>query len=151
MAALPRVVPLRGGGFLPTVGLGVYRAAPSETEACVTSALELGYRHVDTAQVYGNEAEVGRAVTAFELGDLQRSALKHWRQHQAAPPGVEKEPTEAETQAFFRPVFITTKARVTAVTRALLLTLSRHRCGKAPGATMPAWRLCRQASRNSRT
>ena len=64
--ALPTAVALRSGDLLPRIGLGVYKALPSETEAAVASALRLGYRHVDTAQVYGNEAEVGRAVAAFE-------------------------------------------------------------------------------------
>ncbi len=45
-----RAVPLRGGALLPSVGLGVYKAHPSETETAVASALRLGYRHVDTAQ-----------------------------------------------------------------------------------------------------
>ncbi|PNH11932.1 Prostaglandin F synthase [Tetrabaena socialis] len=48
---------------MPTVGLGVYKSVPGdETYTAVLSALGLGYRHIDTAQVYGNEADVGRAV-----------------------------------------------------------------------------------------
>lgn len=54
---------LRTGLTLPRVGLGVFRAARGdETRAAVASALELGYRHFDTARVYGNEADVGAAI-----------------------------------------------------------------------------------------
>ncbi|KAI9335265.1 NADP-dependent oxidoreductase domain-containing protein [Obelidium mucronatum] len=47
---------------LPAVGLGVYRAAPEECYESVLKALKLGYRHIDTAAFYQNEADVGRAV-----------------------------------------------------------------------------------------
>ena len=55
-------VKLLSGESIPVVALGVYRARPDETYAAVKSALSLGYRHIDTAQVYGNESEVGKAV-----------------------------------------------------------------------------------------
>ena len=48
---------------IPAIGLGVYRSAPgSETFQAVTSAIKLGYRHIDTAQFYENELDVGRAI-----------------------------------------------------------------------------------------
>ena len=47
---------------MPILGLGVFRASPTETRQAVRTALELGYRHVDTARVYGNEADVGAAI-----------------------------------------------------------------------------------------
>ncbi|POM58495.1 Aldo/keto reductase family [Phytophthora palmivora] len=48
---------------MPLIGLGVYKAAAGEeTYECVLSALRLGYRHIDTARLYENEADVGRAV-----------------------------------------------------------------------------------------
>lgn len=57
------VVRLSTGILLPSPGLGVYRsAAGGECYNAVLSALRLGYRHIDTAQLYGNEADVGRAV-----------------------------------------------------------------------------------------
>jgi diketogulonate reductase-like aldo/keto reductase len=60
--AVPAVA-LRGGGALPCVGLGVFRTERGETtRAAVRSALEAGYRHVDTARIYGNEADVGAAI-----------------------------------------------------------------------------------------
>jgi diketogulonate reductase-like aldo/keto reductase len=70
--ACPTAVALRSGDLLPRVGLGVYKALPRETEEAVASALALGYRHVDTAQIYGNEAEVGRAVSKFEEATGER-------------------------------------------------------------------------------
>jgi len=53
---------LNDGTRIPLIGLGVYQAAAEETLASVKTALSLGYRHIDTAQLYGNEAEVARAV-----------------------------------------------------------------------------------------
>lgn len=53
---------LRNGVAIPTVGLGVFRASPADTRDAVLSALRLGYRHVDTARVYGNEEAVGAAL-----------------------------------------------------------------------------------------
>lgn len=53
---------LANGVAMPRIGLGVFRAASAETREAVSSALALGYRHVDTARIYGNEAETGAAV-----------------------------------------------------------------------------------------
>ncbi len=47
---------------MPILGFGVYQIAPEETERVVTQALEAGYRSLDTAAAYGNEAAVGRAI-----------------------------------------------------------------------------------------
>ncbi|REC95744.1 2,5-didehydrogluconate reductase DkgB [Kushneria indalinina] len=48
--------------MIPDIGLGTYRLKGQEVIDSVTTALKLGYRHIDTAQVYGNEAEVGQAI-----------------------------------------------------------------------------------------
>ena len=53
---------LNNGVQLPALGLGVFQSSPDETIAAVTAALELGYRHIDTAAAYGNEREVGQAI-----------------------------------------------------------------------------------------
>src|SRR5438876_8192725 len=54
---------LRDGNELPLLGLGVWQVHPGqETETAVRWALELGYRHIDTAQGYGNEESVGKAL-----------------------------------------------------------------------------------------
>jgi len=55
-------VQLNDGTTIPRVGLGVYRASPQDTYTAVSEALRIGYRHIDTAQFYQNEADVGRAV-----------------------------------------------------------------------------------------
>ncbi len=53
---------LNNGVTLPTIGLGVYQSPPDETSAAVATALEVGYRHVDTAAAYGNERQVGEGI-----------------------------------------------------------------------------------------
>lgn len=54
---------LAGGVRIPALGLGVYQSRPgSETREAVKAALELGYRHVDTARVYGNERDVAKGI-----------------------------------------------------------------------------------------
>jgi len=61
-------VPLRGGGAIPVLGLGVFQTTPGpETRQAVAAALEEGYRLIDTAAMYGNEADVGDAVRASGL------------------------------------------------------------------------------------
>jgi 2,5-diketo-D-gluconate reductase B len=47
---------------IPILGFGTYPLASDEADRAISTALELGFRHVDTAQMYGNEAEVGRAL-----------------------------------------------------------------------------------------
>jgi diketogulonate reductase-like aldo/keto reductase len=62
---LPRTFSLSDGVELPRVGLGVYQTSRgAETQRAVAEALRLGYRHVDTARIYGNEQDVGAAVRA---------------------------------------------------------------------------------------
>jgi len=55
-------VRLRGGSAMPMLGLGTWQAEGNRCYEAVCHALERGYRHIDTATGYGNEAEVGRAV-----------------------------------------------------------------------------------------
>lgn len=57
-------VKLNGDVDMPILGFGVYQIAPDETEKVVMQALETGYRSLDTAAAYGNEAAVGRAIAA---------------------------------------------------------------------------------------
>lgn len=61
MAGIPRVT-LNDGTSIPQFGLGVHHVPADDTAALVRTALELGYRHVDTAQTYGNEAGVGQGL-----------------------------------------------------------------------------------------
>jgi 2,5-diketo-D-gluconate reductase A len=63
---------LNDGHSIPQLGFGVFQIDPSETADAVARALEVGYRHIDTAEMYGNEREVGEAVRASGLdrGDV---------------------------------------------------------------------------------
>ena len=61
MAGSPVIV-LNDGVEIPQLGFGVYKVPQDEVEAAVATALEVGYRHIDTAKLYDNEEGVGRAV-----------------------------------------------------------------------------------------
>ncbi len=52
---------------IPTIGFGVWQVPDEEVDAAVATALEVGYRHVDTARLYGNERGVGRALAAADV------------------------------------------------------------------------------------
>jgi 2,5-diketo-D-gluconate reductase B len=52
---------------IPAFGLGTFRLKEQQVIDSVTNGLELGYRHIDTAQIYGNEAEVGKAIAAAKV------------------------------------------------------------------------------------
>ena len=53
---------LNNGVEMPQIGYGVYQVSPAECERCVSDALSVGYRMIDTAQAYHNEQGVGNAV-----------------------------------------------------------------------------------------
>ncbi len=61
MHQIPDIL-LSSGNTIPQFGFGVFLIRPAQTQAAVLTALEAGYRHVDTAQMYGNEKEVGTAI-----------------------------------------------------------------------------------------
>ena len=60
-------ITLNNGVKMPQLGYGVYQTPVEETEACVAEAIKVGYRSIDTAQVYGNEEGVGKAITKSGL------------------------------------------------------------------------------------
>ncbi|KAF9037800.1 Aldo/keto reductase [Hymenopellis radicata] len=74
MLTIQSTIPLSNspGNAIPILGFGVYRNPPSTCTASVLHALRAGYRHIDTAQLYENEAAVGEAV---RLSGIPRSAL----------------------------------------------------------------------------
>ncbi len=57
-----KTVTLNNGVVMPQIGYGVYQVSPAECERCVSDALSVGYRMIDTAQAYHNEEGVGAAV-----------------------------------------------------------------------------------------
>jgi 2,5-diketo-D-gluconate reductase A len=65
-------ITLNDGNTIPQLGFGVFQIEPKDTARAVSEALEIGYRHVDTAEMYGNEKEVGEAIRASGLdrGDV---------------------------------------------------------------------------------
>jgi 2,5-diketo-D-gluconate reductase B len=86
--AIP-ALPLSGGsGLMPKLGLGTWPMRGAECRRAVEAALALGYRHIDTAEMYGNEADIGAAVAASALA---REALfvttKVWHDH-LTPSGI---------------------------------------------------------------
>jgi 2,5-diketo-D-gluconate reductase A len=66
MSAVP-TIRLNDGQTIPQLGFGVFQIDPSDTVGAVSRALEVGYRHIDTAEMYGNEAEVGEAIRSSGL------------------------------------------------------------------------------------
>jgi len=61
MSTVPDIA-LNDGHSIPQLGFGVFQIPPEDTARAVREALEIGYRHIDTAQMYGNEAGVGRGI-----------------------------------------------------------------------------------------
>ncbi len=66
MTSVPQIM-LNNGNTIPQFGFGVFQVKPEDTAQAVTTALQAGYRHVDTAEGYGNEQEVGEAIAASGL------------------------------------------------------------------------------------
>jgi 2,5-diketo-D-gluconate reductase A len=71
MSTVPGVT-LNDGTSIPQLGFGVYQIDPAETAAAVREALSIGYRHIDTAEMYGNEKEVGQGIreAGVDRGDV---------------------------------------------------------------------------------
>jgi 2,5-diketo-D-gluconate reductase A len=63
MTGVPTIT-LNNGVEIPQLGFGVFQIEPDKTKDATLAALEVGYRHIDTAEMYGNEKEVGEAVRA---------------------------------------------------------------------------------------
>jgi len=67
-----QTVTLNNGVDVPILGFGVFQIPPEQTEQAVSDALEVGYRHIDTAAAYGNEEAVGQAIAR---SGIQRNEL----------------------------------------------------------------------------
>jgi 2,5-diketo-D-gluconate reductase A len=66
MSNVPTVV-LNDGSHIPQLGFGVFQIEPEQTAAAVKAALDIGYRHIDTAEMYGNEQGVGKGIVEAGL------------------------------------------------------------------------------------
>ncbi len=66
MSVVPSIE-LNDGQSIPQLGFGVFQIEPKDTARAVGEALKVGYRHLDTAQMYGNERQVGEALQASDL------------------------------------------------------------------------------------
>jgi glycerol 2-dehydrogenase (NADP+) len=69
-------LPLNTGATIPALGLGTWQSRAGEVEKAVSYAIHAGYRHIDCAYVYGNEAEVGEGLKeVFKDGTVKRDEL----------------------------------------------------------------------------
>jgi 2,5-diketo-D-gluconate reductase A len=66
LTAVPQIT-LNNGQSIPQLGFGVFQIAPKDTVEAVSTALQTGYRHIDTAEMYRNEKEVGEAIAKSGL------------------------------------------------------------------------------------
>ena len=79
-------ISLNDGTSIPQLGLGTYRLDDAEAERVVSEALEVGYRHIDTASLYGNEVGVGRAIAHSGIArDELYVTTKCWNSEQTDP------------------------------------------------------------------
>jgi len=63
-------ITLNDGSTIPQLGFGVFQIEPQDTVEAVREALRIGYRHIDTAEMYGNEKEVGEAIRDLDRDDI---------------------------------------------------------------------------------
>jgi len=87
-AAVPTIT-LNDGTEMPQIGLGTWKLRGDDAVRIVREAIELGYRHIDTASSYGNEEAIGQAIRdAIAAGDVTRDELfittKAWQDEQGA-------------------------------------------------------------------
>ncbi len=80
------------GASIPLIGLGTWKSKAGEVKNAVRVALEVGYRHIDTAAIYGNEIEIGEALKeTFKDGVVKREEVfitsKLWNtKHRSGTP-----------------------------------------------------------------
>jgi 2,5-diketo-D-gluconate reductase A len=86
---VPKII-LNDGNPIPQLGFGVFKVDPEETDRIVGDALEVGYRHIDTASAYGNELGVGKAI---ENSGIDRAELfittKLWNSDQGTQTALD--------------------------------------------------------------
>lgn len=83
------------GMVVPSLGFGTFRIEGEQAYDCVRTALEVGYRHIDTAQAYGNEEEVGRAIRDSEVDRDEVFLTTKIHPAKAAPDDVRNSTAES--------------------------------------------------------
>jgi 2,5-diketo-D-gluconate reductase A len=78
LSAVPNIT-LNDGNTIPQLGFGVFQIEPDETAEAIREAIEVGYRHIDTAEMYGNEREVGEGIrtSGVDRGDVFVTSKLH--------------------------------------------------------------------------
>jgi 2,5-diketo-D-gluconate reductase A len=97
VTSVPNIT-LNNGQAIPQFGFGVFQVEPKDTVAAVSTALEAGYRHIDTAEMYGNEAEVGEAIARSGL-DRGEVFVTSKLGNDAHEPGAAREAFNATLKA----------------------------------------------------
>jgi 2,5-diketo-D-gluconate reductase A len=93
-------IALNDGVAIPQLGFGVFQVPPDDTERAVSEALEAGYRHIDTAAAYRNEAGVGKAIAASGLPrDELFITTKLWNSEQGHDSAIQAFAASAERLA----------------------------------------------------
>ena len=89
MSAVPDIT-LNNGVTIPQLGFGVFQIQPEDTKQATLTALEIGYRHIDTAEMYDNERDVGEGLRASGVKrDEVFVVTKVWPSH-FAPRELER-------------------------------------------------------------
>jgi 2,5-diketo-D-gluconate reductase A len=87
-------ITLNDGNTIPQLGFGVFQIEPEDTAKAVREALDIGYRHIDTAEMYGNEKEVGEAIRSSGI-DRSEVFITSKLSNAAHEPGDAREAFEA--------------------------------------------------------
>ncbi len=88
---IPRIT-LNDGTTIPQLGYGLHRVEDTRAEELVSAALEIGYRHLDTAHIYGNEEAVGRAIASSGIPrDEIYVTTKLWNNRHGDAPAALRE------------------------------------------------------------